>query len=80
MALSPLCGYDISTRRRRRIAKTNSPKTNCEGEFPEDEFPPNTNCEDEFPKDELPPKTNCPPKTNSEDELPPEDEFPPNTN
>ena len=71
---------------RRRIAKTNSPKTNwppktnshpktdSEDEFPEDELPPRRRIS---PEDELPPKTNFHPKTNSpEDEVRSEDEFP----
>ena len=55
-SLSPLCGYHLSTRRRRRIPKTNSSKTNC----PPRRRIPKTNST----------KTNSPPKTNyPEDEL-----------
>ena len=55
-------GYRLSTRRRRRIPKTNSQK-----KFNEDEWPPGDDLtlEDEFREDEFPP----------EDELPPEEKF-----
>ena len=68
-ALRPLCGYHFSfadeDKFRRRIAKTNSPKTNCS---PKKNSHPKTNSEDELsPEDELPPKVN------SEDEFPEEE-------
>ena len=79
--LRPLCGYHFSTCGRRRVPKTNSPKTNCAPK--KDEFPPKTNCKDEFPEDELRPEDEFPPEDEFRRRIPrrriarPEDEFPP---
>ena len=76
--LSPLCGYDISTRRRRQI-----PKTDSEDEFPEDELPPEDELRRRIPRRRIAPaKTNSPPEDELRRRIPrrriaPEDDFPP---
>ena len=65
-ALHPLRGYQDSTRRRKRIPKTNSIHISSEDELlPEDDLPPENKDEDACHEDELP----------REDESPPEDAF-----